>query len=63
VGRAMMSELARIVVARSWAGMTWGVLEWNEAAFRFYERLGAVRANGHVDMELSGEAFEKVAAR
>ena len=37
VGRAMMSELARIVVERSWAGMTWGVLEWNEAAFRFYE--------------------------
>jgi len=61
VGRAMMSALARIVVERSWAGMTWGVLEWNEPAFRFYEGLGAVRANGHVYMELSGEALERVA--
>ena len=63
VGRAMMSELARIVVERSWAGMTWGVLEWNLAAFSFYERLGAVRANGHVYMELSGEALQRVAAQ
>ncbi|MEO8368305.1 MAG: GNAT family N-acetyltransferase [Candidatus Solibacter sp.] len=63
VGRAMMSELARIVMERSWAGMTWGVLEWNDAAFRFYEGLGAVREHGHVYMELSGEALQRVAAR
>ncbi len=63
VGRAMMSALARIVAERSWAGMTWGVLDWNAAAFRFYEELGAVRANGHVYMELSGDALERVAAQ
>jgi GNAT superfamily N-acetyltransferase len=63
VGHAMMSELARIVVAREWAGMTWGVLDWNQAAFRFYERLGASRVDdGHVYMELSGPALERVAA-
>ena len=61
VGRAMMSHLARIVVDREWAGMTWGVLDWNEAALRFYEGLGAARTNGHVYMELSGEALAKVA--
>ena len=58
VGRAMMAHLARIVTEREWAGMRWGVMEWNEAAFRFYEGLGAVRANdGHVYMELAGDAL------
>ena len=61
VGRAMMAALAQIAVERQWAGMTWGVLEWNEAAFRFYEGLGAVRSNGHVFMELSDEALARVA--
>lgn len=62
VGRAMMSHLARIVAERQWAGMTWGVMDWNAAAFRFYEGLGAVRVDdGHVYMELSGEALARVA--
>jgi len=63
VGRAMMSELARVVLEREWAGMTWGVLEWNESALRFYDRLGAVKSNGHVYLELSGEALTRAAAR
>ncbi|MEO8596835.1 MAG: GNAT family N-acetyltransferase [Candidatus Solibacter sp.] len=62
VGRSMMSSLARVVKERGWAGMAWGVLEWNEAAFRFYERLGAVRSNhGHVGMELAGGALDRIA--
>ena len=61
VGRAMMSELARVVVEREWAGMTWGVLDWNSTALRFYEGLGAVRTNGHLYMELSGAELAKLA--
>ena len=62
VGRAMMAHLAGIVRERGWAGMTWGVMDWNEAAFRFYEGLGAVRLNdGHVYMELAGDALERLA--
>jgi hypothetical protein len=41
--------------------MVWGVLDWNESAFAFYERLGATRINGHVQMELRGEALERLA--
>ena len=62
VGRAMMRALAQVVQERKWAGMAWGVLDWNEAAFRFYERLGAQRSNGHVGMELSGAALERLTA-
>jgi len=62
VGRAMMRALAKLVQDREWAGMAWGVLDWNEAAFHFYERLGAQRSNGHVGMELSGAPLERLTA-
>jgi GNAT superfamily N-acetyltransferase len=61
VGRAMMSHLARIAIERGWAGMAWGVLDWNEPAFGFYQRLGATRSNGNVPMEISGEALAQLA--
>jgi GNAT superfamily N-acetyltransferase len=62
VGRAMMAKLAGITLERGWAGMAWGVLDWNKPAFAFYHRLGAVNSNGHVYMELSGEPLERLAA-
>jgi GNAT superfamily N-acetyltransferase len=30
VGRSMMAHLARVTVQRGWAGIAWGVLDWNE---------------------------------
>jgi len=61
VGRAMMASLARLTTDRGWAGMAWGVLDWNEPAFAFYGALGATRSNGPVQMELSGEALDRLA--
>lgn len=62
VGRAMMAHLARIALERGWVAMAWGVLDWNEPAFGFYETLGAVRSTIPVQMELQGEALERLAA-
>ena len=61
VGHAMMAHMARITLERAWAGMAWSVLDWNEAAFAFYRGLGAAKANGHVSMDLSGEALLRLA--
>jgi GNAT superfamily N-acetyltransferase len=61
VGRAMMARLARVTVERGWAGMAWGVLDWNEPAFAFYHSLGAVKSNGHVSMDLAGDALLRLA--
>jgi GNAT superfamily N-acetyltransferase len=61
VGRAMMARLARLTVDRGWPGMVWAVLDWNQPAFAFYRGLGAVDSNGHVAMELSGGALERLA--
>ena len=61
VGRALMARLARITIDRGWAGMAWGVLDWNQNAFAFYRGLGAVDSNGHVTMEISGEGLQRLA--
>ena len=61
VGRKMMAHLARTTVQRGWAGMAWGVLDWNQPALAFYESLGATKANGHVSMDLSGAALARLA--
>jgi GNAT superfamily N-acetyltransferase len=61
VGRGMMAHLAAVTIERHWAGMAWGVLDWNEPAFAFYRALGAVTANGHVSMDLSGDALHQLA--
>jgi GNAT superfamily N-acetyltransferase len=61
IGRAMMAHLAALTLERSWAGMAWGVLDWNEPAFAFYQALGAVKSNGHVTMDLSGDALHQLA--
>ncbi|MGD0777762.1 MAG: GNAT family N-acetyltransferase [Candidatus Solibacter sp.] len=61
VGRAMMAHMAGVTLRRGWAGMVWSVLDWNEPAFAFYRGLGATNANGHVSMDLSGDALAKLA--
>ena len=57
VGRAMIAHLASLTIRRNWAGMAWSVLDWNEPAFAFYRSLGAAKSNGHVSMDLTGDAL------
>ena len=42
LGRALLTELARIAVDRGYARVEWSVLDWNEPAIGFYRSLGAV---------------------
>ena len=44
-GRAMMSALAKAAVDGGYEAIDWEVLDWNDAAIRFYARLDA-RADG-----------------
>jgi hypothetical protein len=41
--------------------MAWGVLDWNAPAFAFYHKLGAVRSDAPVQMELHAGALEALA--
>jgi GNAT superfamily N-acetyltransferase len=61
LGRALLIELAQLACERGYGRFDWTVLDWNEDAIRFYEKLGA-----HVMPEwricrLTGDALERYA--
>lgn len=42
VGKALLSAVAAVAVERGCKRMEWAVLDWNQLAIDFYQRLGAV---------------------
>lgn len=60
-GRALLSALAGIGVARGWARLQWVALDWNEPAINFYRALGAETVDGWTTFRLTGEALAAVA--
>jgi GNAT superfamily N-acetyltransferase len=62
IGRALLSEVASIAVARGCARLEWAALDWNAPALEFYERLSSKRLHQWVMHRLDGPALERVAA-
>lgn len=62
-GEALMAALAREVVARGALRLEWSVLDWNEGAIRFYERLGARRPHEWIKYALEDDALAKLAEK
>ncbi|KQY88844.1 GNAT family N-acetyltransferase [Pelomonas sp. Root1444] len=61
LGRALIIQLAQLACERGYGRFDWTVLDWNEDAIRFYEKLGAeVLADWRI-CRLSGEALERYA--
>lgn len=64
VGFALFHAVAREAVARKCLRMQWGVLRWNEGAIRFYERIGATRADqDELAFHLEHEALTALVGR
>jgi GNAT superfamily N-acetyltransferase len=57
VGRALLAHLARLAVQRGCGRLEWAVLNWNQDAIRFYERLGARPNSEWTVYRLNGEAL------
>lgn len=55
VGRALLSHLAHLAVERGCGRLEWAVLNWNQDAIRFYERLGARPNSEWTVYRLTGE--------
>ena len=63
IGRAMLAELARRLLAEDGALLHWRVLRWNAPAIGFYRGLGAEGDPGEwEEMRLSGDALARLAA-
>src|SRR5690606_7178215 len=61
VGRAFFRFFAREAIARDCGRMEWMVLDWNELAIDFYERLGATRLEEWYTYRLTRQQLEELA--
>jgi GNAT superfamily N-acetyltransferase len=60
-GKALLLHLAKIANARGCGRMEWAVLDWNESAKGFYQKLGAVPLDDWRVFRLTGRELEKFA--
>ncbi len=63
VGIGLLSELARLAVARGCGRLEWSVLDWNESAIGFYRALGAVPQDEWTVFRVTGDALTRLAGR
>jgi len=61
VGRALLLHVARLANARGCGRMEWTVLDWNQPAIDFYEKLGARRMREWQICRLTGAALRQYA--
>jgi len=63
IGLALLSQLARLAVARGCGRMEWEVLDWNEPSIGFYKKLGAVPMDDWTRYRLTGPVLEQLAGQ
>ena len=61
LGRALLQRLGRLAVERGYGRFEWSVLDWNENAIRFYERMGATVLPDWRICRVTGEALQAFA--
>jgi GNAT superfamily N-acetyltransferase len=61
-GRALLGHLARLARDRGCGRLEWSVLDWNEPAIGFYQRLGARANSDWTGYRLEGEALARLAS-
>jgi GNAT superfamily N-acetyltransferase len=62
IGKRLLVHLAALAVERGCGRMEWSVLDWNEPALRFYERMGARVMEEWKLCRLTGDRLARVAA-
>ena len=61
IGKALLVHLAQIALRENCYGMRWQVLDWNQPAIDFYERLGAKVMREWLDVRISGASLRALA--
>ena len=57
IGRGLLRSVATVAVQRGCARLDWVVLDWNQDAIEFYERLGAKKLKSLQMFRLSDDAL------
>lgn len=63
LGSALLSKLASLVIERGCGRLEWSVLDWNEPAIGFYQRLGAEPLDGWTAYRLIGPALNELSQK
>ena len=63
IGEAMLTRLAALAVERGHGRFEWSVLDWNENAIRFYQRLGATVMPDWRICRMAGDALKEFGSR
>jgi GNAT superfamily N-acetyltransferase len=61
IGKALLSHLAKVALERECGRLEWSVLDWNEPAIGFYQRLGAEVLPDWRICRMTGEAIATLA--
>ena len=61
IGRALLSEVARVARQEGSVGIRWEVLDWNESAIKFYKSLGAEFLDDWRQVFLEADAVNRLA--
>ena len=59
IGKALLNRLGALAVERGHGRFEWSVLDWNEHAIRFYERMGATMLPEWRLCRVTGEALAR----
>jgi len=61
IGKALITNLAKIAVSRGYGRFEWSVLDWNEPAIAFYTRIGAEILPDWRICRVTGQALTQLA--
>ncbi len=62
IGTALFRHLAKVAVARNCTRLQWECLDWNQPALDFYESTGAEVMREWLNLRISGNALNTLAA-
>ncbi len=62
LGKALLAHLAKLAIERDCARLEWWVLDWNEPAIGFYQKLGARLMGDWTVMRVDGANLARLGA-
>ncbi|MGA7955104.1 MAG: GNAT family N-acetyltransferase [Gloeobacterales cyanobacterium] len=62
IGKSLITSVAKLAVARNCGRFEWSVLDWNESAIAFYEKIGASVLPDWRICRLTGDALARLEA-
>lgn len=61
IGKALLTQVAQLAINRNCGRLEWSVLDWNEPAIGFYQRMGADVLPDWRICRVTGEALSQMA--